>query len=103
MKDLPLASRLKPKVIFVDDVNMYRDMLSNIDTYQIKEIIANSYLKNWSLPVTLDGRSVNKTTTLSLDPELLPYPEIKYKGYNVIKVDVTLLDRQLIITFELGI
>lgn len=98
-----MAKRTVPKVIFVDDINAYRDVLNNIDTYQIKEIVANSYLKNWSLPVTLDGRSVTKTSTISLDPELLPYPEIRYKEYVVIKVDVTLLDRQLIITFSLGI
>ena len=94
--------RTPPKVLFVDDLNTYRDMLPGITPYQIMETVANSYMANWALPVKMSGRNVSKTSSFSLDPDILPYPEIKFRNYVVESVDVATLDRQLVITFNMG-
>lgn len=96
------SDRISPKVLFVDDLNTYRDLLGNIDSYQIKEMIATTYNKNWSLPATVDSRHFGKSCNLTIDPDFLPWPVIQYRHLHVISVDVSIIDRQIVITFNMG-
>lgn len=102
-KDLPLGNRQMPKVLFVDDLNTYRDILPGVSTYELKNTIACTYIKCWALTSTVNMRPIGKLNNITLDPELLPYPDVKYKEHVVKSVDVNVTGRQLVITFQLGL
>lgn len=95
------SDRLLPKVMFVDDLNSYRDILPGVSTIYLREIIANTYLKAWALPVTVNGRHTGKLANQTLDPDILPYPNVKYRDYVVSSADISTVERQLVITFSM--
>lgn len=86
------------QVVFSDDLsNYYNEVLKTPS--DVKNAIAKTYTKQWSLMSGVDGTRVVINSN-SVDYMILPYPNIKFGDFIITKVDVSSRGGILLITFR---
>ncbi len=86
------------EVVFSDDVsNYYNEVLKT--PADVKNAIAKTYTKQWSLMSGVDGTKTSINGN-SVDYRILPYPDVRFGDFVVSKVDVSSRGGILLITFR---
>lgn len=86
------------QVVFCDDIDQYVTRTLTTE-HQIKNAVAKTYEKSWSIDASVDGTwPVSGTETV--DIELLPFPDVTFRDFVVTEVNVTSQGGVLYISFS---